>query len=64
MRGRSRRFYWGLGAAIAITGAAIARFGGDLVGEEARRWLFSAGTVMAIIGLYIVTRGSGGRHEE
>lgn len=64
MRGRSRRFYWALGAAIAIPGAAIARFGGDLVGGEMQRYVFSIGTVIAIIGLYIVTRGSGSREQE
>ena len=64
MRGRSRRFYWGRGAAIAVSGAAVARFGGDLVGGELQRYVFSAGTVIAIIGLFVVTRGSGGREQE
>ncbi len=64
MRQRSRRFYWALGAAIAIPGAAIARFGGDLVGGEWQRYVFFAGSLIAIIGLFVVTRGSGGREQE
>ena len=61
MRPRPRRFYWALGAAIAVSGALIARVGGDLVGEETRRLVFFVGSVIAILGLYVVTRGTGGR---